>query len=107
MTSAQGSSPSFRADVQAVLLDLNFFQPAREKIQGLIPPNRYLKNSRGHIAVGTPPGFREGEPEMNAGTWTAAYLLLTTVAGSSPGGVPDDVFPVPKNRFEIPIKVDP
>src|SRR5262249_22483555 len=43
---------------------------------------------------------------MNVGTWTAAYLLLTLAAGTSQAH-PDDVWPVPKNRFEIPIKVDP
>lgn len=42
---------------------------------------------------------------MIAGTWTAAYLMLTAAAGAT--GLPPDVEPFSKSKFEIPIKIVP
>jgi hypothetical protein len=42
---------------------------------------------------------------MITGTWTAAYLLLTAAAPAA--GVPADVEPFNRNKFEIPIKIAP
>ncbi len=43
---------------------------------------------------------------MRTGAWTAACLLLTALAKTAPA-LPADVFSLPNNRFDIPIKVDP
>ena len=44
---------------------------------------------------------------MSTGAWAPACLLLTALAGASPGAIPDDVYPMKDTRFEIPIKVEP
>src|SRR5438105_12000905 len=52
------------------------------------------------------PGVQGGRGRMRTGAFTAACLLLATLAKTAPA-LPAEVFPVADTKLTIPINIDP